>query len=149
MERHPIARVPHQPTAISLMVEQLPDGRMRLSSPQARGWAWAASTPRQLAEGLHHAFREVQVASYAHGKGEAYDLDALTEHRPGDALAGAPQRRPRRLGGNASYNPADWQKTATASGEVRWRSPSGRLYRSDSQHAERLVAKRVELNLPV
>jgi hypothetical protein len=149
VDGQPIARTPHQPTAINLTVENLPDGRFRLSSTQARGWAHVGRTSRDLALGVRAAFTEVQVAAYSHARGEVSDLDVMTEHRPGDPLAGSPVQRRRRLGGNAPYSPAQWQKTTTSEGLVRWRSPMGRLYRPDSQQAMLIVKKREALNLPI
>lgn len=149
MDGQPLARTPHQPNTISLTVEQLPDGRFRLSTSQARGWAYAARSPLDLARGLQAAFTEVQVASYGRARGEAYDLDVLTEHRPGDPLAGSPQQRVRRLGGNAPYSPAQWEKTTTPEGAVRWRSPAGRLYRPDTKAVLLMVEKRKAMDLPV
>lgn len=150
MDGQPLARRPHQPAAISLTVEQLPGGRVRFSSPQARGWAAVAQTPQQLASSLQAAFLEVQVASYSRARGEAYDLDVLTEHRVGDPLAGSPQQRARRrVGGNAPYPPEAWTKTTTDDGVEKWRSPAGRLYGLHTQAVARLVEKRSALNLPV
>ncbi len=144
------ARAPHQPQAISLQVERMPTGQLRVSTAQARGWAAVAGNPMQLARVMAEAFREVQRASYARLKGEAYDLDVLTEHRPGDPLAGSQPFRVRRLGGgNQPYPAAAWSKVTGADGVDRWRSPSGRLYRADTQAALRVVEKRRELDLPV
>lgn len=144
-------RVPHRPSAIMLQVESLPTGGYRFSSPQARGWAAVASNPGDLMRGLGAAFQEVQIASYARARGEAYDLDALTMHVPGDALADTPQRRirkPRNPNARRTHSPADWSKMTDESG-TRWRSPSGRMYREDTTTVRNMVARRAALGLPI
>ncbi|HEX2263468.1 MAG TPA: hypothetical protein VHH52_06860 [Pseudonocardiaceae bacterium] len=131
--------------AITLTVETLSDGRLRVSTPQARGWATTAQDPMGLARAVELAYREVAVASYARARGTTYDLDQLTERVPGDPLADAAmQRAPRRVRKKV-HDPGAWAKFD----DGRWRSPSGRLYRPDSTAVRNVIARRVALGLPV
>jgi hypothetical protein len=131
---------------IALQVEALGSGRLRLSSPHARGWAATVTTPHELALAVQQAYTEVAVASYARARGEAYDLDALTTRVPGDALAEGKQGRKRtqRTVRRKSHNPADWSRME----DGRWLSPAGRAYREDSRVAQDVVARRKERGLP-
>lgn len=153
MPQHPQrSNVPgHQPRSIPLQVDVLADGRFRLSTPVARGWAAVAADPRQLFMALRSAFTEVAVASYARAKREPYDLDQLTGHVPGDALAGARQSRvpgARPAGRRKSYNPADWVKLNDQSGTgAVWQSPSGRRYREDTKVVRSVLSRRAQLGL--
>lgn len=141
----------HQPRSIPLQVDVLADGRFRLSTPVARGWAAVASDPRQLFSAMRDAFTEVAVASYARAKREPYDLDQLTGHVPGDPLAGSRQSRvpgARPAGRRKSYNPADWTKLSDQSGaEAVWQSPSGRRYREDTKVVRSVLTRRAALGL--
>jgi hypothetical protein len=132
----------HRPRQISLQVEALPDGRLRVSTPSARGWAAAARTPAELARAVESAFTEVSVAAYAKAHGQPYDLDVMTSQVPGDSLAGerpARQRRARSRVRQGTYAPESWAELADGSG--RWRSPSGRFYRGDSKVVRSVRAK--------
>jgi hypothetical protein len=136
----------HRPAAIMLMVEPLPDGRYRLSTPHARGWAAMASTPIELARGVHGAVTEATVAAYARQRGKVYDLDGLTPQVHGDPLAGRPptrESRPRRS--RRAHSPADWQMVSNGS----WKSPNGRVYRPGAQVVKKVIAAREALGLPV
>lgn len=144
--------VPHRARTISVQVEQLLDGTFRLSTPHARGWAAVARTPVELARGLSAAFIETSVAAYARGRGEAYDLDVLTSHVPGDPLAHLPPQRVRSKSPQRrkAHSPADWQKMTMEdrSGSV-WRSPGGRMYGADTAAVRSVVRKRVAMGLPI
>lgn len=147
MDQQP-SRRGHQPSSIPLQVDVLADGRFRLSTPVARGWAEVASDPRQLFRALNNAFTEVAVASYARAKRQPYDLDQLTGHVPGDPLAGTRQSRipgARPAGRRKSYNPEDWTRLADQPGV--WQSPSGRRYREDSKVVQSVLSRRAQLGL--
>lgn len=132
---------------ISLTVEAMADGRVRFSSPQARGWASVARTPHELRRGLDAAFQEVGRASVARATGQRYDLDGMTMHVPGDALAGRPQSRPRGPARQhrGAYYPEEWTKME----DGRWRSPGGRAYRADSTQVKHVIRKRIERGLSI
>lgn len=132
---------------IALQVDALEDGRLRISSPHARGWAATARTPVELARVVQEAYTEVACASYALARGQAYDLDQMTTHVPGDSLADAPQRRVRgavRTTRRKAYAPESW----TRMDDGRWRSPSGRAYREDSTVVGNVIKRRQEKGLP-
>lgn len=132
-------------TTITLQVEALGAGGLRLSTPQARGWAAVARTQTELAKAVQAAYLEVSCASYARAKGAPYDLDVLTTHVPGDSLAAAPQRRVRgRVARRKTYHVEDWTRME----DGRWRSPSGRVYREDTTAVRNVVRKRAEKGLP-
>lgn len=149
---HP-ARVPFPPhpagqrvRSIVLQVDALPDGRLRVSSPHARGWAGAARNPMELARIVAQAYNEVACASYALARAEAYDLDQMTPRVSGDLLAdGSPRRvRSGRSARRKAHAPEDWTRLE----DGRWRSPSGRAYRPDSTAVRNVVRRRQEKGLP-
>jgi hypothetical protein len=143
--------VAHRARTISVQVEHRLDGTMRISTPHARGWAAIARTPFELARGLQQAFIETSVAAYARGRGEAYDLDAMTSHVPGDALASLPPQRVRSKSPQRrkAHSPADWQKvTMEDRSGAMWRSPGGRMYGSQTAAVQSVIRKRVAMGLP-
>lgn len=117
---------------VYLRVEQLDSG-LRLSTPQARGWAVLARSRDDLVQGVAEAFREAQLAFYARARGEPYDLDVLSDPSELHPLT-ASGSRPRA----DIYDPQDWTRMP----DGRWRSPSGRCFRADSQVVQRVLAKR-------
>jgi hypothetical protein len=129
----------NQVRSVPLRIDALPGGRLRVSTPLARGWAATARTPEQLAAAITAAFTEAQVATYARWCNGTYDLDELTEVQVGDPLA-APTRTQSYQHRKRSdqHNPADW--TPLSSGH--WRSPSGRSYRPDATIVARVKAAR-------
>lgn len=140
---HGNARIPRprpgqRVRVIPLQAELLPDGGIRISSPMARGWAGHARTPAELAKTMQAAFVEVEVASYARAKGANYDQDRLTEHVPGDPLAGSKMTRRRGpVQRRAAHPPEAW----TLQDDGYWRSPAGRRYPPTSPAVLRVVAK--------
>jgi hypothetical protein len=143
----PASRPDLRVTTISLTVEARSDGRYRLSTPHARGWAIEVRTQRELAHALSTAFTEVAVASYARAHDTPYDLDALTEQVIGDTLAHQPRARSR--GGprpkRTPYHPSEWTKFE----DGKWRSPSGRTYRPDSKQVQAVIKGRIERGLSI
>lgn len=141
--------VRNQVRSALLRVESLPDGKLRISTPHARGWAVVVRTRDELARAIGQAFTEVQVATYAAYRGEPYELDALTMPDETDPLAasaatidmsGQRVRRERR----SDVHPATaW----TPLGDGQWRSPSGRTYRETTQAVQAVLAKRRQLGL--
>lgn len=131
---------------IPLQAELLPGGGIRISSPMARGWAGHARTAAELAKTIGHAFVEVEVASYARAKGANYDQDRLTEHVPGDPLAGSKMARRRGpVQRRAAHPPEAW----TLQDDGFWRSPAGRRYPPTSPAVLRVVAKLEAKKAPV
>lgn len=128
---------------IPLQAELLPGGKVRISSPLARGWAGVAANPHQLADVIAKVFTEVTVASVARWRNQPYDQDSLTMQVAGDPLAAGPQARrrtrtqARRNTGHRAYSPEAW----TCMTDGNWRSPSGRMYRGDSAVVQRVKRK--------
>ena len=134
------ARVPHQVRKIAMEIETMPDGRLRVTLPHARGWAAVASTQHELARAVGQAFREAQVAAYARWRGTRYDLSTLTDHVPGDPLAPPREPRARRAARGTRgdvYLATDWTELA----DGRWRSPSGRVFRGDAVQVQQVKRK--------
>lgn len=138
-------RAGHQVRAVNLVVESLPGGVVRVSTPQARGWSGVARNPHELANVLQAAFTEVSVASYAAWKGEVYDLDAMTDVDPSDPKTAipTPARARNRLTRSDARHPADWKRLD----DGRWRSPAGRFYSEDTQMIQRVKANRAALGI--
>lgn len=149
------APVPHQVREVTLRVESLPDGGLRVSTAQARGWAMVARNERELNRAVSAAFTEAQVAAYSRWRGERYDLDELTEPVAGDPMA--PERSPARRRRNGhevgwgrnqrrpdAHSPEDWVKLP----DGRWQSPGGKSWSADSALVQRVVARRQQFNLP-
>lgn len=135
-------------STVPLQVEALPDGKYRVSSPLARGWAGVAGNPHELARVVTQAFREVTRASNARMRREAYDLDAMTMKVAGDPLAGSARSRVRVAPGSGTRtvrHRAHDAEAWTRMEDGRWRSPGGRMYSHDSA-AVRNVRKRLGEN---
>jgi hypothetical protein len=138
-------RVPHQVRELNLRVEPLPGGGVRVSTPQARGWAAVAKSESELARAVLSAFTEVQIAAYSAWKGQVYDLDALTDVDPADpktALPAPPVRRNRTTRSDVAH-PSEWARLP----DGRWRSPRGRVYGPESQLVRRVVQNRRALGI--
>lgn len=150
MPYHPAARplqnIEGRVSTIVVQVDALPDGRIRVSSPHARGWASAARTPVELARAVREAFHEVAVSSVARANHLPYDLDQLTSQVEGDLLAGGQQRRVRSTRGSRrpAHPPEAWERME----DGRWRSPSGRAYRENTTAVQSVLRKRQALGLP-
>jgi hypothetical protein len=140
--------VAHQVRAVTVRVEQLPNGSMRLSTSSARGWAMVARTPNELSRAVREAFTEAQCAAYARWRGERYELDKLTEPIAGDAMA--PPRRPVRRRTNRAntgwgrnqerpdqHAIQDWKSLP----DGRLQSPAGLVHRRDSIMGQRVLAR--------
>lgn len=130
------AQVARQVRSITVQLEQISPGVLRLSQPTAPGWAGVARTPQQLAALVASAFTEAQVAAHARWRNAPYEApDGQQYRRP------LPKRPGRR---RDIHDPAAW--TVTEDG--RWRDPgSGRLWRPDSQVVQRVQARRIKLGL--
>lgn len=134
-----------------LRVESLPDGKLRISSPQARGWAVVVRTRDELVRAIAVAFTEVQVASYAAWRGEPYELDALTLPDEADPLAASAELVNVSAAKGRSDRRTDVHPVTawTPLGGGKWRSPGGREYREDSQAVRLVLAKRHRMGLGV
>jgi hypothetical protein len=133
------APVRHQVRTVDVRLETLPQGFIRVSTPQARGWSVTVRTRDDLARAIQQAFTEAQVASYAAWRGEAYDLDAMTEVDNSDPLTAATRTHNFTARARSDvHNPNDW----TPMPDGRWRSPGGRIYSSNTDAVRKVLAKR-------
>lgn len=128
---------------VELQLQRLDDGRLRVSTPQARGHAVIAKGPDQLWHAVIAAFREATIAGYAMFHGVPYDLDALTDPTdPTEPKRRRPTTKRENSGdpGEVSYgrgsvvrpdqlHPADWIPNADGS----WTSPKGRTFRDPAK----------------
>lgn len=135
-------------------------GKLRVSSPQARGWAATVRGPDQLWHAVGQAITEATVAGYSRWKGARYDHDELTAHddptEPGrehvlgldDDLDAARRRVASYAAGAVSRpdvaDPADWRPNQDGS----WSSPKGRRWRPDTKYVRNMIAKRRRMGLP-
>lgn len=148
--------VRHQVRAVTVRVEQLADGKFRLSTPSARGWAAVGRGPNELGRAVVGAFVEAQCAAYARWRGERYDLDEMTEPVAGDAMA-PPRRpvRPRTARENVGWgrnqerpdaHPVDqWERLP----DGRLRSPGGLTYQRDSLIGRRVIERARQAGIPL
>lgn len=152
----------HQPREIDVRIRSLPGGRLRVSSPHARGWAVIARNETQLAQAIGTAFLENAVAAYAKWHRQRYDLDKLTspddptEPRVAGARGGSVTGQGRPVSSEPiSYgrgaavrpdasHPAHW----TLNDDGTYTSPAGRTYR-DPKFIAALEVKRAKFNLPI
>ncbi len=136
--------VPRQVRTITLVVEQLDGGRLRMMMPKAPGWVVVGRTPVEIVRALRSAFTEAQVASFSDWRGTVYDQG--TEH---DHLA-APQLRrhkPRSRGKRRPdvFDPVGWLVDERG----KWVSPgAGHRYPETSQVVRRVMAARKAMGLP-
>ncbi|MDN5919394.1 MAG: hypothetical protein L0I76_30570, partial [Pseudonocardia sp.] len=63
---------------IQLHLKALDSGRVRVSTPQARGWATVARGPDQLWHAIQQAFQQASIAGQAAWTGTGYGPDRLT-----------------------------------------------------------------------
>jgi hypothetical protein len=131
--------VRNQVREVTIRVEAMPNGALRVSTPQARGWAVVVRTRDELVRAVQQAFTEAQVASYAQWRGESYDLDALTPVDGSCSWTAATHTRSFALRRRGDvYNPKDWVQLEDGT----WRSPGGRVYGADTEVVRRVRAKR-------
>jgi hypothetical protein len=139
---HGAAPTSRQVRAIVLRVEQLPDGRWRLTMPRVPAWCAAASNPGQVAAEIRRAFIEAQIAAYSDWKGTVLDIDVPTVNY--DRRNG---RRPKRSKPNPlrkDTHPVTAWKTCP---DGRWRSPKGLLYDESCQVVQRVIERRRRLGM--
>jgi hypothetical protein len=147
---HPEVRGPaatrNQVRSVSVRIDDLGNGKLRISAPTARGWARTVRTRDELVRAVGEAFTEAQLASYARWRGEAYDHDALSDVDETDPLvASAPHiRAVVRSGRSDVHSPLDWVPLEDGT----WRSPAGRVFGGDTDAVRRVKAKRAKLDSP-
>lgn len=141
----------HQVRELTLRVESLDTGALRVSTPSARGWAMVVRSQHELSRAVTAAFTEAQCAAYSRWRGERYDLDHLTDPLKGDPLA-PPRRRARTkpkpekdVGWGRNHQrrpdthpPEAWVKLPNGS----WQSPAGYTHGPDTLMGRRVAARR-------
>jgi len=151
---------------LDLRVERLDGenaGKLRVSTPNARGWAVVVRGPDQLWWALQTAVNEATIAGYARWQGGEYDHDALTEQddptEPSSqhvlgidelseraALRRTPSYSRHSVSRPDVADPADWRPNSDGS----WRSPkSGKSWRPETRMVRRVLKKRRVLGLPM
>lgn len=126
---------------VPVILEQLPSGRIRLSTPVLPDWHRAAQGSQQIARAVHDlinaAVTEAQIRQYRarrHAIKHAIHNDRrATTGASYQRFVGPDGRTVRRVG----HNPHSWTEQPDGS----WRSPSGRTYRKDSQVVARVKAR--------
>jgi hypothetical protein len=139
---HGPASTRNQVRAIVARIEALPSGKLRMSLPGARGWATVVGTRDELVRAIAQAFTEAQIASYGRWRGQGYDRDIETpvyRDDPDPLIAAVTPLRGGRTPQRSDVHPPDaWTPLENGS----WRSPGGRVFRSDSDAVRRVREKR-------
>ena len=129
----PVAR---QVRSITVTLDEIGPGILRLSQANTPGWSGVARTPQELATLVASAFCEAQVSAHAWWKNQPYVAPAGDSYR---------RPQPKKSGRRRDiHDPAAW----TVEPDGRWRDPgSGRLWRPDSQVVQRVMARRALMGL--
>lgn len=130
------APVAHQVRAITVRVEQLPDGQWLLTQSRAPGWARAVRTPADLAAAMRQGFTEAQISAHSDWRGHVYDAAVPTYRR------NRPASRTRRR--CDVYAPTEWRLHE----DGRWVSPRGHKYPEQTQAVQNVMAARRSMGLP-
>jgi hypothetical protein len=123
---------------VTVVVEQLPDGRWRFTQPKAPGWVAAASNPAGVTAALRQAFTEAQVSAYSDWRGTQYDQPDAFAHR---------RHRPKSRGSRRCdvYDCREW--TLDPEDPTYWRSPKGHRYREDRDAVQKVMKARRAMGL--
>lgn len=125
-----------QVRSVTVIVDAVAPGVLRLSSPATPGWAGEARTPAQLAALVASVFVESQVSAYAMWRGVPYEHEDGTQYR---------RPRPSRPGHRQDVHaPEGWRVLP----DGRWLDPgSGRKWRPDSQVVQNVLKRLIALGL--
>lgn len=162
---HTPHRLPPPPTGrvttssvreMTVTVQRLADGRLRLSPTTVAAHVATATTPQELARALQSCFTEAEIAGYARRRGTRPDIALLSSTDSFDEptiLGGRPVStswasaapagdkrgagRSWASGGSRERDPADY----TANADGSWLSPSGRTVR-DPDRCRQIVRRR-------
>lgn len=146
---------PPGPRHLQLCLKRLDSGQIRVSTPQARGWATVARGPDQLWHALQAAFAQAGLAGQAAWIGADYGHDQRTD--ADDPTEPAPRRQPARSGPRSGIS---WARDAAARPDVAdpadwlplpdgtWLSPAGKRYRAP-RIVNPVIARRAALGLPI
>ena len=138
-----MTRTPAQPAEfrVPVILERLPSGRVRLSSPAVPDWQRAAAGAQQIARAvtdlLAAAITEAQIREYrARRQALKHPIHNQRRAETGatyQRFTDADGRTVRRVG----HNPHAWTEQADGS----WLSPSGRTYAAGTQVVQRVKAR--------
>lgn len=125
-----------QVRSITVQVDEVRPGVLRLSTPMTPGWVGEATNAMELARLVASAFAENQVAAYAKWRGVPYEHADGTQYR---------RPRPARPGHRMDvHDPRAWRIAA----DGRWVDPgSGRMWRPDSQVVQNVQRRLIALGL--
>jgi hypothetical protein len=146
----------------AVTVERTTGGALRVTCEAAPGWALVVRTPVELARAVTAGWQEAAVAEYARRKQAPYDI-TLHDNAAGElaktgrlvpidpdardaaiatlACAAQPDATGRAI--SPTYDAMEWQPLA----DGRWVSPAGRVYGSQTQVAQRIIAKRAAMGI--
>lgn len=129
--------VPRQARRVTVVVEQLDNGLLRMSMPKTPGWVVAGSTPVQVVQMLRAAFVEAAIANYSDWRGTVYDHPATPQHR---------RHKPRSRGKRRCdvYAPETW----LVDDRGLWVSPGGHRYPEDRAVVQKVMNARRAMGLP-
>lgn len=129
--------VPRQATRVTVTIEQLDNGVIRMSMPKAPGWVVAGHTPVQLTQMVRAAFQEATVVNYSDWRGTVYDHPAAPQLR---------RHKPRSRGKRRCdvYGPEEW----CLDDRGLWVSPGGHRYPETRAVVQKVMAARRAMGLP-
>jgi hypothetical protein len=129
--------VSRQVRIIDVRVEQLDDGRWKVTQPRVPAWGAVVRSPGELAAALRRGFTESQVAAHSQWRGTAYDAAAITYKR------NRPTARSRKR--CDVYSADMWLLDPDRPGV--WISPKGFRYPEERQVVQRVMAARKSMGL--
>jgi hypothetical protein len=129
--------VSRQVRIIDVRVEQLDDGRWKVTQPRVPAWGAVVRSPGELAAALRRGFTESQVAAHSNWRGHIYDGAAVTYKRS------RPTARSRKR--CDVYSADMWSLDPDKPGV--WVSPKGFRYPEERQVVQRVMAARKSMGL--
>lgn len=130
---------------IQLNLKRMDSGQVRVSTPQARGWATVARGPDQLWRAVAAAFTQASLAGHAAWLGDTSadpDEPARRRTRQGGLREGISWARNAAARPDVA-DPAEW----TPLPDGAWLSPGGKRYRAASV-INPVIMRRAALGLP-
>lgn len=137
-ELNAVAPVSRQVDYIDVRVQQLPDGRWRITQPRAPGWVAVANNPAGVTAALRQGFTEAQVSAYSTFRGAGYDTPDAAAYR---------RHKPKSRGSRRCdvYLPTEWQLDPNDSSV--WISPAGHRYPEERAAVQKVMAARRAMGL--
>lgn len=129
--------VSRQVRIIDVRVEQLDDGRWKVTQPRVPTWGAVVRSPGELAAALRRGFTESQVAAHSFWRGSLYDAAVV------DYKRSRPKARSRKR--CDVYLATEWRLHPEEPNV--WVSPKGFKYPEDRQVVQRVMAARKQMGL--